>query len=251
MARNQPDRRYMLAAAGCGLLLMVSAGAGLLGAAFMWQYVRPGGSVTPDPAADPAADPATAGHGPVKVGLQKGPPKMPESWLTGNTKLPEPAIDAGSCGELTSGGPTTGGCLSGELTCDQVLIGHTIGGVKRFDTAFYRHYHCWPDTVSHEGGDERVYRLTMPPGEWKATVTLDTPCADLDLMAFKWSGATCPPDGALIDQCECNRYPGKKREFVELVSQSERETTWYVVVEGAADEEGAFALQVACKKGLY
>lgn len=248
MARSQPDRRYMFAAAGCALMLMVSAGAGLIGAALMWGYVRPEEAGTAE--VQVTGGPSEPSKGDVKVGLQKGKPQAPESWLVGDTRLPEPAIDAQACDDMTSGGGTDG-CITGEITCDQVLIGHTIGGVKRFDTAFYRQYMCWPDTVSHDGGDERVYRLTMPPGEWKATVTLDSPCADLDLMAFKWSGKTCPGPGALIDQCECNRYPGKRREFVELVSQSERETTWYVVVEGAGEEEGTFALQMSCKKGLH
>ena len=246
MARNKPDRRYMFAAAGCGLMLMLSAGASLVGAAVMWQYIQPTPATTPVAGSAPS-DPAKPG---VKMGLQAVKPNVVDKWWVGNTKLPEPAITADACDDMNAGGGTDG-CITGEITCDQVLIGHTLGGVKRFDTAFYRHYMCWPNTVEHDGGDERVYKLTLPPGEWKATVTLDSPCANLDLMAFEWSGKTCPPEGALIDRCEANLYPGKKREFVEIVTQGTKEASWYVVVEGADDEEGVFALQVACKKGLY
>ena len=47
-------------------------------------------------------------------------------------------------------------------------------------------YHRWPiDTLGQEGRDERVYRLTMPEGEWRAWVTMYTPCADLSMAAIR------------------------------------------------------------------
>ena len=99
------------------------------------------------------------------------------------------------------------------------------------------------------GGDERIYRLEMPDGDHHADIWLDTPCADLDLAAMKWSGKECPPPGALIDQCDMWPKDGTEREYVQLVSQ--RKTTWLIVVEGKGAEEGAFALTVQCKPGLH
>jgi hypothetical protein len=69
-------------------------------------------------------------------------------------KLPAPAITEETCGQLTAGA-VTDGCLTGTLSCDQTVVGHTLGGVKRFDTAFWREHKCWPDTVNHDSGDER------------------------------------------------------------------------------------------------
>jgi hypothetical protein len=131
MARNKPDRRYMFAAAGCGLMLMLSAGASLVGAAVMWQYIQPTPATTPVAGSAPS-DPARPG---VKMGLQAVKPNVVDKWWVGNTKLPEPAITADACDDMNAGGGTDG-CITGEITCDQVLIGHTLGGVNcRFVTS--------------------------------------------------------------------------------------------------------------------
>jgi hypothetical protein len=232
MSDEQPDRRYLYAALGCGLLLAFSAFGAVVGAAVVWRLTP--GAVEPVEA--PVLEPAPT------------PPPKPAPPPSG-PKLPAPALTEETCGQLTAGAATDG-CLTGTLSCDQTVVGHTLGGVKRFDTAFWREHKCWPDTVNHDSGDERAYRLTLPAGEWTATITLDTPCADLDMMAFEWSGQTCPPPGAEIERCESGRYPGKRREQVRIVTQEEKETTWFVVVEGGGTEEGAYALQVACEKGL-
>jgi hypothetical protein len=81
-------------------------------------------------------------------------------------------------------------------------------------------------------------------------VWMDSPCADLSLFAFKWSGDDCPPAGANFSYCEGNLVDGVGNERVELVSQSRDPTTWFVVVEGAGDAEGAFALHTQCREGV-
>jgi len=162
---------------------------------------------------------------------------------------PEPAVTSGQCDELSDGGPVAGpGCITSTIQCGDTIIGHTAGGVDRFDTRFYEKKFCWPGTVQHDGGGERVYKLEMPSGEWRAFVWMDSPCADLDLFALKWDGDDCPTEASMVRQCEAVLKAGKKQELVELVHQGE--ATWYVVVEGRGAEEGAFALHIACREGL-
>lgn len=162
---------------------------------------------------------------------------------------PEWGVTSSNCGDLEDGGLVNGpGCITNEISCGETVIGHTKGGVQRFDSKFYEKKFCWPFTVNHDGGDERVYRLVMPEGEWKAFVTLDTPCANLDLVAIKWDGDDCPTMSANVPQCEANFDVKSSREVVELVHQGQ--ATWYLVVEGRDDEEGAFALHVQCRPGL-
>jgi hypothetical protein len=162
---------------------------------------------------------------------------------------PEPAVSSSQCGDMRDGGPVDGGgCVTSEIRCGETVIGHTRGGVRQFDTDWWESNFCWPATYDHDGGDERIYRLEMPQGEWRAFVWLDSPCADLDLMAFKWDDTDCPPKGANVTHCECNRDSGARNEKVELVHQGN--ATWFVVVEGVDDEEGAFALHVQCREGL-
>ena len=82
-----------------------------------------------------------------------------------------------------------------------------------------------------------------------AQVTLDTPCADLDLAAFKYSGEDCPSPGTSTPICDMWPKDGTKREHVTLVSQ--HETSWYIIVEGKDEHEGAFSLTVQCRPGLW
>lgn len=162
---------------------------------------------------------------------------------------PEAGITSDQCDQLTDGGPIEGpGCVTGKLHCGETIIGHTVGGVQRFDSRFYEKQFCAPKLTNHDGGDERVYRLDMPEGDWTAVVTLDTPCADLDLAGIRWDGDDCPSTSHLINQCEMYPSDGKARERVRLTSQ--HETSWFVVVEGKNEEEGAFSLTVQCFPGL-
>lgn len=164
---------------------------------------------------------------------------------------PKAAVTSAQCDQLADGGPVTGpDCLSGILTCDQAMIGHTKGGVARYDSRFYEKSFCTPFTTDHDGGEERVYRLDVPEGEWHYEVWMDSPCADLSLFAIKGGDAeTCPQPGSLIRGCEASVSRGTSREHVDIINQG-GEATWFVVVEGRDDEEGAFALHVACRPGV-
>ncbi|MCB9673668.1 MAG: hypothetical protein H6737_01045 [Alphaproteobacteria bacterium] len=159
------------------------------------------------------------------------------------------------CSDIIEGGPVNGpDCLTSEIRCDQQIIGHTRGGVDLYDTKFYEKKFCWPGTRDHDSGDERVYKLVMPPGEWRAWVDLHSPCADLDVagIRFDHGGDRCPDISNTINQCEMklNDNPGSER--IELTSQTGpgQNAVWYIVVEGKNDDEGPFSLYVQCAPGL-
>ncbi len=163
---------------------------------------------------------------------------------------PEPAVTSDDCGTITEGGPVTSDCVTAEVQCGETIVGHTIGGVRRYDSDFYQENFCTPALTNHDGGEERIYRLHVPDGDWTAFVTLDTPCADLDMGAMKWqSDETCPPSNAVITHCDMWPAKGTERERVTLSTQ--HETNWFIVVEGKNDEEGAFSLSVQCRPGLF
>ena len=245
-------QRDLLWLAGCGALGVLVLGAGAFGAGVAWWAAKPTG---PSGAAGGARAPGEAAlqFGVVVPGATAPPAPPPGMEMgAGHTVLPPAALTLDRCQELKTGGPVADGCYSGELRCGDIVTGHTRGGVKRFDTAFYERHTCSPGTRDWDGGDERVYRFVAPPGEMHAVITLDTPCADLTLAAMtvpSGSGSACPAPNADIARCEMNRQDGTKREFVELVSQGG--STWAVVVEGVNAEEGMFALQVRCYAGLY
>lgn len=169
---------------------------------------------------------------PILPGTLKGPPP------------PDQGIRASECEDMTDGGPLSGpDCVTGQVACGQTVVGHTRGGTRRFDTRFYESNYCWPGLEQWDGGDERVYQFQMP-AQTRAYITLDTPCADLDMMAMKWSGNECPSSKSRITQCEMIREDGTERETVIL--ETIKPTTWLLSVEGVRSEEGAFAVHVQC-----
>jgi hypothetical protein len=177
-----------------------------------------------------------------KASSQKAPANNSSATLNSTDKMIR-----GECSSVTDGGPVTGpGCISGTLSCGETLRGHTKGGGKHFDTKFYEKKFCWPATQDHDGGDERVYQLNIPEGDKiKATVTLSTPCTDLDIAAIEWDRTQCPTISNHINRCETTTKSGKKSETLKLMSGPEG-STWLLVVEGKDDEEGAFSISVEC-----
>ena len=193
-------------------------------------------------------DPAV--EGPLAPGLTFEAKKRESLLARANHGFNEPAIGIvkGQCDDVTDGGPTDGsGCTTATLTCNETVIGHTVGGVNRYDSRFYERTFCTPYTTDHDSGDERIYRLDLPEGDWTASVTLDTPCAHLDLFGIRWDSESCPNSDHLINQCEAS-VGDWNRKSIRLVSN--HKSTWYVVVEGQGDDEGTFALSTQCRKGL-
>jgi hypothetical protein len=162
---------------------------------------------------------------------------------------PEAGVNSDHCDDIENGGPVEGNtCVTETIECGQTIIGHTIGGVNRFDSRFYEAQFCTPRLTNHDGGDERVYLLKVPEGDYTAVATLDTPCADLDLAAMRYNGDDCPTKSHNINQCEMWPKDGTAREQVRMVSK--HEGIWYIVVEGKNDQEGVFSLTVMCRRGL-
>ncbi len=188
--------------------------------------------------------------GPAKVG--KIELRERRNLLPGNISgppPPEPGIYASQCDDIKDGGSSRGpDCVTDVIKCGQTVVGHTLGGVNRYNTRFYEANFCTPATTQHDSGEERVYRIDVPAGDRTVLVTMDSPCADLDMAALKWNQDKCPTAKSMITQCEMWPKPMGARETVRLVSQNA--TSWLIVVEGKGDEEGAFSLSVQCWDGL-
>lgn len=191
------------------------------------------------PAEEPYPD------GPAKTGVSEARVRRPilPGTLTGPAP-PDAGIRPYQCDDMTDGGSVRGpDCVTDTITCGQTVVGHTRGGTNNFTTRFYELGYCWPATVQKDGGDERVYKFELP-AQTRAYVTLDTPCADLDVAAIKWSGSLCPTEANRITQCEMLRKDGTERETI--LFESINKTDWLLAVEGAGSEEGAFSLTVQC-----
>lgn len=205
---------------------------------------------------DEAAEPAERDPNLPKLELTDARAKPDRAKVVPGTRTGEDGegakITEDQCDDLEDGGPVGGpDCFTARISCNETILGHTLGGVDRYGGPFYTSNHCVPQTDAYDGGDERVYLLDLPDGRWTATATLETPCADLDLAAVRWhkDDESCPSRDATVTQCDMWPAPKKQPEKVTLVSQ--RRSRWVLVVEGKGDdEEGAFALTVTCVEGL-
>jgi hypothetical protein len=188
-----------------------------------------------------SGDPASGSAGDAKEDGKKEPLMAPGKLSGPNTPV---ALAADQCAG-TDGGPLMSGSdsLTGVLKCGDVIKGNTKGGVQRFDSLFYEKKMCTPRTTNHKGGDERIYRFEETKNQI-AYITLDTPCANLDLAAIQSKDGKLPTMESSVDRCEMNIKKGNTRERVDLFARDP--ITWYVVVEGIDEEEGAFALTVDC-----
>ncbi len=212
---------------------------------------------TPEPVPEPDPEPALAER--VKKAADitgEGGPWDPDWKPSSNVSQPDyptPTIDSSMCNDIEDGGAVGGdSCVTAEIGCNQSIIGHTKGGIDKYDSVFYERKFCWPKTIDHDSGDERVYKLKVPEGEWRAFVTLYSPCADLDLFGIRHDHGGCPTIDTRINQCEASVLDGARNERVELTSQTRqgRDAEWYIVVEGKDDYEGPFELFVECWPGV-
>jgi hypothetical protein len=218
--------------------------------------------VPPQPVVQPTPDGVVVDD---PNGVATAPPEPPpvrevdQDWLMkpeSHVSAPEwpiSLVEPGMCGDVTDGGPVSeDGCITDELRCGDNIVGHTVGGIDRYDTEFYEQKHCWPATVKHDEGNERVYRLKMPPGEWRAWVSLYAPCADLNVAAIRKDDDTCPTMEDKIKVCEMSVKKTRVADRIELTTQtpSTVEPIWYVVVEGREKNDGLYSLHVQCAPGL-
>jgi hypothetical protein len=188
---------------------------------------------------------------PIRAPVRIQPPQPHGALPASSDSRPEPPpspISEESCDDLQEGGPVGGpGCLTAVIQCDQTVIGHTRGGVNLYTTEWYDDHQCTPGVTDHDGGDERVYRLDVPDGDYVAFVTLYTPCADLDVAAYLGTRDACPTDSAPLSRCEENRLSNHQMERLTLATQGE--ASWYIIVEGVKQNEGLFGLSVQCRPG--
>lgn len=166
------------------------------------------------------------------------------------SSMPEPGLTEDQCGDITEGGPVNGpDCVTAKIKCGETIIGHTKGGVNRFNTDFYVNSRCWPGTRNKNGGDERVYQWVFDDDEMMKGIdrtyiiaSIDTPCADLDITGIRSTDAKkCPTSDRICDMP--NPKYGARREYKWLADRGE---VYYFIIEGPDDEEGPFAISLEC-----
>jgi hypothetical protein len=138
-------------------------------------------------------------------------------------------------------GPVSGpACVSGTIGCGDTLRATTGGGTSVFDSERYLDSYCFPTPKGSHTGPERAYALEVPAGS-QATVTLVSPCANLDLAVLRWQNTSrCPAAEETISECEGHKGSGSVKMW------NNRPARYLVIVDGTAPEGANFELQVSC-----
>ncbi len=134
-------------------------------------------------------------------------------------------------------------CITASLSCGDEIVGTTVGGTTYFDGDRYIHSYCFPTTEDSHRGPDRVYAFNLPAGN-EATVTLDSPCAELDLAALRWENVSrCPQGNESISECEGNkRHGGGSVSF-----WNDKPARYLIIVDGDGDKGAGFELKVSCR----
>jgi len=135
-------------------------------------------------------------------------------------------------------------CVSDELSCGETRAGSTRGGTMDFDGSIYQGWFCFPSSGGYEGA-ERVFAWEHPGGG-NATLQLDSPCGELDLIVVRWpyfhTEDECPTGGSTSVICDASTGAGS-----DSVTVFESDPAYYlVIVDGPNGDEENFAITAEC-----
>jgi hypothetical protein len=134
-------------------------------------------------------------------------------------------------------------CITDTLSCGGALTAVTTGGTSNLDGRDYSSvWGCEVVGTESYQGPERMFEF-LHPGTGFVTISLESPCEDLDLFAMYWSFAdSCVRSGVSIIECEGDISTGGG-----AVSIWNNEPARYVVVvEGEFGEDAPFTLRADC-----
>ena len=147
-------------------------------------------------------------------------------------------------------------CVTEELQCNRPspLRSSTKQGMNLYHDDLYVAYECFPFSDDEYSGPERIFSFTHPGGGdsvAKITITLNSPCGELDLFAFQWRGWAdadeCPDEdneGGVGLQCEAGLNDDDGVITLDLYERNEM--PYLIVVDGPDGEEENFTIGASC-----
>ena len=147
-------------------------------------------------------------------------------------------------------------CVTEELACNlpTPLRSSTKRGMTLYSEDLYADYECFPFSDDDYAGPERIFAFTHPGGGdsvAKITITLNSPCGELDLFAFQWRGwedaDECPDEdneGSVGLQCEAGLNDDDGVITLDLYERNEM--PYLIVVDGPDGEEENFTIEASC-----
>ena len=89
--------------------------------------------------------------------------------------------------------PDPTGCVNQSIYCNDEIESTNFGATSRLGDDFYLQAGVTPRGHAYQDAGDVVYELLLP-GDTDAVLSLDTPCADLDLFAmnYRHGSQRCP-----------------------------------------------------------
>lgn len=186
---------------------------------------------------------ASPGWAPGEAGATSAPPPPAATSASGGPPPPAPKLQQADC-EVEYETPKAGG-ISSVLQCGGFFGGTTEGGTSSFGDEFYQRAFCSPARKRYDDSPEAIYAFELPANN-QATITLDSPCAELDLVAIAWTLDGLPTTAQVgrVRECEMNAKSGGGTVTLTSVDRAQ---TFLIVVDGQEGQSGNFSLKADCK----
>lgn len=142
--------------------------------------------------------------------------------------------------------PPSDDCVTDTLSCGDSIDDTLRGGQATYGATAYQTWTCGWGEGDPWAGSERVYAFTHP-GTGSVEITLDSPCADMDLIAARWgyfaSDGECPAeDTTLLRECEMDDSSGGGTVSIWNSDPAD----YLIIVDSVDDERENFSLSIEC-----
>lgn len=155
--------------------------------------------------------------------------------------------------------PPSEGCVTHKLECGDTIEGTTFGAEKRLGDDFYTGTRLSAFRYDYDASGEVVYEIHVPENT-EVVTTMVSPCADLDLFAFRYEEGRqeCPSPKRELPETEYSQKESavESVKFTTTTFRSKEERRkgrkFLVVVDGKGEEgsgrgqHGNYRLEVKC-----
>ena len=165
----------------------------------------------------------------------------------------EEAFVSIDCDAWQNAPPEPRGCVNQPIYCNDEIESTTFGSTSKLGDDFYLQAGVTPRGHSYQESGDVVYELLLP-GDTDAVLSLDTPCADLDLFAMTYRDGSqqCPSSTTVFKESDFSQRRSELEELKISTGSLGREDrmqggrSYLVVIDGKSGQEGSYRLTVDC-----
>ena len=156
----------------------------------------------------------------------------------------EEAFVSIDCDAWQNAPPEPRGCVNQPIYCNDEIESTTFGSTSKLGDDFYLQAGVTPRGHSYQESGDVVYELLLP-GDTDAVLSLDTPCADLDLFAMTYRDGSqqCPSSTTVFKESDFSQRRSELEELKISTGSLGREDrmqggrSYLVVIDGKSAQE--------------